>query len=366
MTAHTATPPEPSAPPARDAALDGAKGALIFLVVLGHTFQFAVLGRHGDPLDDSLFSAIYSFHMPAFMAVAGWLAQPGLARSPGRWRLALRRCFSYLMPIVAVMLLTELLWSTPWPATEWQRSLSDMARRGLITLWFCWAMAYGTLITWAAESLRLRVWLTVLLVGAFLFLPAHGHWQLAQSVLPFYALGYLASAYREALAHCRRWLPAVGLVALLAAVVLVGVYWSRETYVYISGIKWAGPAAHWTLLRYGVGALGCLAFFGLWPLLFSRLPARVAQGLVAWGASSMRTYVLQTLLFNGTTWAGLTLLMLGQAAALKWAVALVLAVCIQVLCTLAGQGLAQSRLVAGLLFGALRAPAGGRSSVGGL
>ena len=64
----------------------------------------------------------------------------------------------------------------------------------------------------------------------------------------------------------------------------------------------------------------------------------------------MRTYVLQTLLFNGTAWAGLTLLMLAQAAALKWVVALALAFGIQVLCTLAGLGLAQSPLVAGLLF----------------
>jgi fucose 4-O-acetylase-like acetyltransferase len=365
MTTPAPTPPEPLPPPARDVALDGAKGALIFLVVLGHTFQFAVLGRHGDPLVDGLFTAIYSFHMPAFMALAGWLAQPGLSRRDGRGRLALRRCLSYLIPILTVTLLTELFWSVQWPAAGLRKSLSDLFWHGLTTLWFCWAMAYGTVILFIAESLRLRLLLAAVLLGAFMLLPAHGHWQLCQSVLPFYVLGYLASAYRGVLQGWRRWLPYVGLAAGVGAVVVVLGFWSREAYVYITGIKWAGPDAHWTLLRYGVGALGCLAFFGLWPWLFSRMPARLAQGLVGWGASSMRTYVLQTLLFNGTTWAGLTLLMLGQAAALKWAVALALAFGIQVLCTLAGQGLAQSPLVAGLLFGTLKA-AGGRRSAGGL
>lgn len=362
MTALASTPLEPSPPPARDVALDGAKGALIFLVVLGHTLQFAVMGRHGDPLDDALFTAIYSFHMPAFMALAGWLAQPGLSRRDGRWRVAARRCLSYLIPILTATLLTELLWSSPWPAHEWLRSLSDMGRRGLVTLWFCWAMAYGTVILFIAESLRLRLLLAAGLLGAFMLLPAHGHWQLCQSVLPFYVLGYLASAYRGALQGSRRWLPYLGLAAGVGVVVAVLGFWSREAYVYTTGVKWTGPDARWTLLRFGVGALGCLAFFGLWPWLFSRIPARLAQGLAGWGASSMRTYVLQTLLFNGTTWAGLTLLMLGQAAALKWAMALALAFGIQVLCTLAGQGLAQSPLVAGLLFGTLKGPKAGTRS----
>ena len=362
MTALASTPLEPSPPQARDVALDGAKGALIFLVVLGHTFQFAVLGRQGDPLGDGLFSAIYSFHMPAFMALAGWLAQPGLSRGPGRWRVALRRCLSYLIPIFTVTLLTELLWSEGWPSAQWRRSLSDLFWHGLTVLWFCWAMVYGTLLMWIAESLRFRFVLSLGLLFAFMLLPAHGHWQLCQSVLPFYVLGYLVSAYREALQPCRRWQTAVGWVALLGAVVLVVGFWSRETYVYTTGIKWSGPDAHWTLLRYLAGALGCLAFFGLWPVVFARLPGRLARGLTGWGASTMRTYVLQTLLFNGTAWAGLTLLMLAQAAALKWVVALALAFGIQVLCTLAGQGLAQSPLVAGLLFGTLKGPKAGTRS----
>ena len=116
-----------------------------------------------------------------------------------------------------------------------------------------------------------------------MLLPAHGHWQLCQSVLPFYVLGYFASAYRGALQGWRRWLPHLGLAAGVGVVVAVLGFWSREAYVYITGVRWTGPDARWTLLRFGVGA------WAVWPSsacghgLFSRIPARLAQGLAGWG-----------------------------------------------------------------------------------
>ena len=50
--------------------IDRLKGLLIILVVLGHAIQ-EVLG--GKCFDNHLWNIIYSFHMPAFMAVSGYL-----------------------------------------------------------------------------------------------------------------------------------------------------------------------------------------------------------------------------------------------------------------------------------------------------
>ena len=50
--------------------LDNLKWFLILLVVLGHAIQHT----YADFGQNSLFRAIYSFHMPAFMAVSGYLA----------------------------------------------------------------------------------------------------------------------------------------------------------------------------------------------------------------------------------------------------------------------------------------------------
>lgn len=50
---------------------DSLKGWLMLLVILGHAIQ-STLGT--DCYSNHVWNLIYSFHMPAFMAVSGWLA----------------------------------------------------------------------------------------------------------------------------------------------------------------------------------------------------------------------------------------------------------------------------------------------------
>lgn len=53
---------------------DALKGILIVLVVLGHSIQASMMKLGGDFLNDYLWNIIYSFHMPVFIAVSGYLA----------------------------------------------------------------------------------------------------------------------------------------------------------------------------------------------------------------------------------------------------------------------------------------------------
>ena len=60
----------------RDVSLDIAKGILIFLVVWGHSIQFGLGYEYGDAgkyWHDYVYRAIYTFHMPLFMAISGYL-----------------------------------------------------------------------------------------------------------------------------------------------------------------------------------------------------------------------------------------------------------------------------------------------------
>lgn len=50
--------------------IDNIKGLLIILVVLGHSIQAAGLGIETNLIN----RFIYSFHMPAFMAISGFLS----------------------------------------------------------------------------------------------------------------------------------------------------------------------------------------------------------------------------------------------------------------------------------------------------
>lgn len=55
----------------------------MLLVILGHAIQ-SVLGVDCD--SNHLWNLIYSFHMPAFMAISGWLAyRSAYTPEPVKW-----------------------------------------------------------------------------------------------------------------------------------------------------------------------------------------------------------------------------------------------------------------------------------------
>lgn len=53
---------------------DALKGFLIVLVVLGHSIQASKMQLGESFINDYLWNLIYSFHMPAFMAISGFVA----------------------------------------------------------------------------------------------------------------------------------------------------------------------------------------------------------------------------------------------------------------------------------------------------
>ena len=66
----------------RDLRVDNVRGVLIFLVVAGHF----LLPVNGERLTMNLMYLIYSFHMPCFMLVSGYLSHGIYTRERGfRW-----------------------------------------------------------------------------------------------------------------------------------------------------------------------------------------------------------------------------------------------------------------------------------------
>ena len=60
----------------RNESLDILKGILVLLVVWGHAIQFGFGFEYVEKyycFDDNIYKLIYSFHMPLFMAISGYL-----------------------------------------------------------------------------------------------------------------------------------------------------------------------------------------------------------------------------------------------------------------------------------------------------
>lgn len=95
----------------RSKSIDILKGIAIFLVVLGHAIQY---GNGIDYLsnqnffDNLIFKIIYSFHMPLFMLISGYLFYYSISKKNIK-ELLKSRFTSIIIPIIAWGLLINIL-----------------------------------------------------------------------------------------------------------------------------------------------------------------------------------------------------------------------------------------------------------------
>lgn len=94
----------------RDGYLDFLKGLAVVLVVVGHCIQFgqgeAIL-QGGTFFDDWAFGSIYSFDMPLFVLISGWLFGDSIERHGLSAQMLVHRCLSLVAVNPALVLRVE-------------------------------------------------------------------------------------------------------------------------------------------------------------------------------------------------------------------------------------------------------------------
>lgn len=113
---------------------DALKGILILLVVVGHVIQMS------DKSYDSnhLWNMIYSFHMPAFMAVSGWLT----FRQKANDTICLGK---FMSKRFRQLLIPYFVWSFLWWLTDNTKQIYDIVLVPDRYFWFLWALFFISL-----------------------------------------------------------------------------------------------------------------------------------------------------------------------------------------------------------------------------
>ena len=164
--------------PERDAYLDNAKGLLIVLVVIGHAIEQA----HGTRAE-ALYVMIYSFHMPAFVFVTGYLTRGFTASLKGYVKIVT----TLLVPYLIFQVLHRVC-STVLEGEEFSLRLLEPEW----TLWFLLATAWWRAVTPLLKRLphRLPIAVAVSLGAGFLpELTSTLALNRTLTLLPFFVLG---------------------------------------------------------------------------------------------------------------------------------------------------------------------------------
>lgn len=202
----------------RDSLLDVLKGVLIYLVVLGHVIQY--FGVVQNFFDNTLFKFIYSFHMPLFAMISGYLLYYSLSHHSYK---------SVLFSRVKTLCIPIIVWGTI--INIYGMILCTWFDIGRYTdIWFLWTILFATIFVVIYSKMpKFRFGLLILGFLIVNFLP-NGKMNLF--LYPYFVLGYL---YNENKTKIN-----TSLVDIVKKISLVGypllmLLFNKQAYIYVSG-----------------------------------------------------------------------------------------------------------------------------------
>ena len=283
------------------------RGIAIFLMLWGHCIQYCSLGSF-PVFENGMFRAIYSFHMPLFMIVSGYLFSFSFEKRSLRGLLA-NRAKSMLWPIVGGTVLNNLLLVIPTLVLSHGQKLAlfdgTLVQGWEYSLWFLWSvlacsLAVGIACKTGKTPLQRGIYLA--LGTGFIALFPNANENLF--MYPFFLTGFFWARHRKAIVQIfRKWKYGV----LLLFPILLSFY-RTEHYIYVtpmfSAEKGLAESLRIDLFRFLIGLAGSGCCFILTSLVLDRLPAdgrtpKLLTALSRLGENSLPIYCLSVSLLSG-------------------------------------------------------------------
>nr|WP_232058217.1 acyltransferase [Cohnella abietis] len=257
---------EGSKPKERSITIDALKGFAIILVVIGHAIQY---GSHDvfDFFGHPLFQIIYSFHMPLFILLSGYVAYFSIGNKSNKSIVTSRintllipfLCWGVVEFLVGAILMDNSLIKLP----KYIVALIIFPDRGL---WFIWVLLilYILLLLIRKFEHKLRVGSYLVIYGVILLIPVNKYFDLymIKWLMPFFLAGYLISKYKS---NMQRALPYIKIASLIVFPVLM-LFWEQKDYIYVSKMTLSSGIASTIAdyaYRYTVAAAGIALAFTL-------------------------------------------------------------------------------------------------------
>lgn len=233
----------------RDISLDVIKGLLIILVVLGHSIQRNISNYE----DNVIFSVIYSFHMPMFMFISGYIAI-----------FTKKFDFNLLKKKVSTLLIPFVIWTIISAIERYLKGI-DSIYGYLISLfiqpdsglWFLWVLFLNfiviTFLVNMQQIIKNHV-ITVLITIVMLFIVAWVVRILGLNLLAFHFVffyaGFLFAKYKN-IFHERDKLILV--TSLILSLVLVPFWHISKGPLFLSNFNL--PILNIPIVRYAINIL---------------------------------------------------------------------------------------------------------------
>lgn len=336
--------------------IDFIKGIAIFLVVFAHCLQY---GNGAEFLNDGLYwentimKVIYSFHMPLFIAISGYLfyfscKRHGIITSVGR-RIKL------LLPICVTWALILWLAGSIFKHTY---HIKAFFRLIFTDFWFLWAVMICVVIIALIESIknyRLKI-LSYIITVSCIFITPDFYWLNAHKfMLPYFFVGYMC-AKNDLYSKIQQYDRCIVTTSLCMWGGLL-LFYDKSSYIYTTGITLIGKTDIYEQLaidifRYLIGFAGVVTVLYVVKILLNylhgsqnKIKSYIVKGIDYSGENSIEFYILSTYLFV------YVLPRLTQSFSLNYIVTFVETVIVMLICVACGILLKRMGVIGKLIIG---------------
>lgn len=266
----------------REAYYDNAKFLLIFLVVFGHLIQSYI---HEDKFIYSIYTTIYTFHMPAFILISGFFAK-GFQKKGYITKIAKKLIIPYLI--------FQGIYSMYYFFLIEQNVVEINPLNPQWSLWFlmslfCWNVMLYLFTKWKAGTALFLSLALGLLVGYFDEINSYLSLSRTFVFFPFFLLGYYLK--KEHFEKVRNIKFSYLSLTILLSIFIVVYFLPVVEYKWLFGSKPYDVLNH-TELNGGLIRLGVYAVSLLATLSFLAIVPRKHYFFTKWGTSSIYVYLL--------------------------------------------------------------------------
>lgn len=337
--------------------LDIVKGFSIFCVIFGHCIQYGsgnYVLRSELFFDNVIFKVIYSFHMPLFMLVSGYLFAYSVEKRT--WAELLRnRVNSLLIPIFTWSVIPLVVKTTEQAASNqmigFMYILNTYITTTISNLWFLWAVFWcSTAVIFVRQCFNDSKWVYF---GGWLLtfiIPDVFGLHLYKFMYPFFIAGYLYN--KEGGISKLKTIYENNVVLLLMAVVyaVLLLFYNRDAYIYTTGysllcetpLKQLGI----DLYRCCIGFIGSAFVLLMIYRFFPVFNGAVKRTIGYLGANTLGIYIISNYLFSYVV-ARVT----SNLPQINYAITVIEAVVVLTVSLSITSGLKKCKLLNQLLFG---------------
>ena len=284
------------------------RGFAIFLMLWGHVIQYCTQGSF-DFFENIVFKTIYTFHMPFFMIISGYLFFYSFQKrdtkeliihriQPLLWTIVFCSAFNWIITTGIITIYNG----------SFINSFQSFVLSNYKSLWFLWSVIASSLgVALICKNVK-QIWLQILLLilwGIVVYALPCGQGNLY--VYPYFVIGFYFAQYKITYGKNRVLELLVKIFSIIGYVVSL-FFFEKKHYIYTTGLYDSQYSflenIGIDIFRWFIGLVGCIAVISIIELLFNTITLKAKKqlplslSLSKVGEKSLQIYALSVSLLS--------------------------------------------------------------------